>query len=130
MKRANWQLWRSWAIALLLLPAGCRGLLGPAGMPQDPLFISRRPIEGRATDAAPTAIAAATPTPPPLPAEIANRPAYARRPEPESSDRVAPSGRRDADTVVEIPRSPRLAPGILTNRPAPQLRAVPEPPEP
>jgi len=129
MNRANWRFWRSWASLLLLLPAGC-GLLGPAGLPQDPLFISRRPIEGNAANAAPTLVVAAQPSLPTVPAMIANRPAYARRPEPEPCDRVVPSGRRDADTVVEMPRSPRLAPGVLTNRPAPQQRAVPEPQEP
>jgi hypothetical protein len=129
MNRANWRFWRSWASSLLLLPAGC-GLLGPAGLPQDPLFISRQPIQTNAANAAPTAVAAAEPALPPIPAEIAKRPAYARRQDVEPSDRVVPSGRRDANTVVEMPRSPRLAPGVLTNRPAPQQRAVPEPQEP
>jgi len=73
-------LWRSCGKPrFLLLPAGC-GLLGPPGLPQDPLFISRQPIQANAATAARPRSPPRSQRLPPIPAEIAKRPSYARRP--------------------------------------------------
>ena len=127
MKLGNWRNWRSWAIAPLLALAGCQGVFGPQGLPKDPLFLGRRPIEGKASQAAPVVLAAVEPSPPSAPVEIASRPTFAQRKTPELPDRVLLSGQREVDAGGEKTiRPPRTAPGILTNRPTPRELNLPE----
>ena len=103
MVRPNWRAWQAWVILSLLGMTGCQGLWGSRGLPKDPLFVSRRPIEGKAISAAPITLAVAEPAPPPAPLDIANRPAYANR-----QPRRVPENGIQPDRAV---------PGTLTNRP-------------
>ena len=127
MSRGIWRSWCSWASVPLLALAGCQGVLGPHGLPKDPLFLSRRPIDGKADHAAPVTLAAVEPAPPPAPLEIACRPTFAQRKEPELPDRVLLSGHPNLEGDLDrVWRPARSAPGILTNRPAPRELNLPE----
>jgi hypothetical protein len=58
---------RSLTILLLLLTlCGC-GFFARHGLPDDPLFISRPPLEAKATQAPPSAVVHPEPAPPPNP---------------------------------------------------------------
>ncbi len=63
-------------LALLLLPlGGCEGLLPSHGLPDDPLFIHRKPLEARAVSGPPVTLAHVEPAPPPNPYFLARSPA-------------------------------------------------------
>lgn len=51
-------------IALLFLLAGCKGMFGPRGLPADPLFANRKPIESKQTAGEPMATPDREPAPP------------------------------------------------------------------
>ena len=128
MNWGSWRFWRRWAPMVLLALAGCQGVFGRQGLPRDPLFVSRRPVPGNVSGVTPAGVAAIEPALPPVPQEIANRPAYARRKAPALPDRVVLSGQRDADLGTgNALRPPRTTPGILTNRPIPRDAIGPPP---
>ncbi len=57
--------WHGLAPALLLLAAaGCKGLFGSHGLPDDPLFANRKPAEGKASQPAPPRWFRSEPRPP------------------------------------------------------------------
>jgi hypothetical protein len=84
----------------LTLCTGC-GAFGHHGVPEDPLFVNRKPIEAHAVSGPPITIARASPVPPANP--YFAEPAYA-------------TGRR-LPAATASGRS-RTVPGILTGRPA------------
>ena len=49
---------------LLLLLGGCKGMFGPQGLPADPLFANRKPIESKASAGPPIATPDREPMPP------------------------------------------------------------------
>jgi hypothetical protein len=49
---------------LLLGLGGCKGIFGPQGLPADPLFANRQPIESKANAGPPMAMPDREPTPP------------------------------------------------------------------
>ena len=49
---------------LLLLMGGCKGLFSGQGLPADPLFANRKPIESKANAVPPAATPDREPTPP------------------------------------------------------------------
>jgi hypothetical protein len=51
-------------LVLLSCLAGCKGLFGSQGLPKDPLFLDRKPVEVKARLAPPIAIAYSEPSPP------------------------------------------------------------------
>ena len=51
------------AMASLAL-AGCKGMFGPQGVPADPLYADRKPIESKASAGSPMATPDREPTPP------------------------------------------------------------------
>ena len=51
-------------IALLLVILGCKGMFGSQGLPADPLFANRKPIESKATAGPPVATPDREPVPP------------------------------------------------------------------
>lgn len=126
MFQANWRNWRLLAIPPILTLAGCQGLFGSQGPPRDPLFLSVRPVEGKSAGAGPLAVAVAEPSLPPVPEEIYNRPSYAQRRATTSPEQVIVSSPRNPNAPDRLPSPPRLAPGVLTNRPGPgDLEASP-----
>ncbi len=50
-------------IGLILALTGCTGIFGRQGLPPDPLFANRKPIEAKAKAGPPTAPAFSEPTP-------------------------------------------------------------------
>jgi hypothetical protein len=52
--------------ALLMLGclAGCKGLFGSQGLPDDPLFLDKKPLESRAESGPPVALSYSEPAPP------------------------------------------------------------------
>lgn len=98
--------WRGWFLWAMLAPcvAGCQGLFGPHGPPEDPLFLRRKPLQAKAQLAPPISLAQSEPHIPANPFAARNAPAYAddnpRRTEPAAENR----------------QTPRPVPGILTNR--------------
>jgi hypothetical protein len=83
--------WRSWLFCALLTPTflGCQSIYPPAGLPRDPLFLSKTPVAAKARFAPPVVLAYREPTapqgfmfanvpdnaPPTVPATLTNRPA-------------------------------------------------------
>jgi len=72
-------IWRAWIIgAMLLSVAGCKGLFPAKGQPEDPLFLTRTPFEGKAEAGPPVHLTYSQPTmpqrqdPSQLPAEYAS----------------------------------------------------------
>ena len=124
MNRARWQIW---ALLAPLALGGCKGLFGATGLPRDPMFVSQKPIEGKIVSTAPVTVAGVEPTPPSVPDEIANRPAYARRKSSTLPDRVILSGRPARDVNFDLPSPARMVPGVLTNRPIQRDNTAPEP---
>lgn len=51
-------------LALLLTTCGCESLFGRQGMPGDPLFANRKPIESKSKVGPPTAFPVSEPVPP------------------------------------------------------------------
>ena len=49
---------------MLLGLGGCQGIFGPQGLPADPLFANRKPIESKAIAGPPIATPDREPTPP------------------------------------------------------------------
>jgi len=49
---------------LLLLFSGCKGMFGPLGLPADPLFANRKPVESKANARPPIATPEREPRPP------------------------------------------------------------------
>ncbi len=91
---ARWRVWLM-AIAMVSCASGCKS----PGIPADPMFISRKPVEAKPETAAPVALVYAEPVLPPDPVVIVIAP-------PASSGDVA------------LPaKPPRKVPGILTNQP-------------
>ena len=54
---------RLWMIVCLLFLAGCEALRGRQGLPPDPLFANRKPIESKAEAGPPVASPFSEPTP-------------------------------------------------------------------
>jgi hypothetical protein len=81
-----------YALLMLGCLAGCKGLFGTQGPPEDPLFLNKKPLETKPQNARPAAIAYSEPLPPSNP--------YADQ------------------NLAGPPRKPPPVPGILTNRPA------------
>lgn len=114
-----------------MLPAfallGCEGVLGRQALPKDPLFLSQRPVEGKAITAAPPALAMIEP--PSLPAELRDRPMYARQKATTEPDYVTFTiPRREQTDSLSAP--PRQVPGVLTNRPLHRDGEAPAPRQP
>ena len=85
-------------VCLLILGlTGCKGLFGEHELPDDPLFISRKPVEAKSEQTAPVPVAHAEPTPP------AN-PYY---------------GEPRSPLIAGTLRKGRSVPGTPTSRPAP-----------
>jgi hypothetical protein len=74
------------SIALFGCLVGCKGIFGSQGLPQDPLFLDKRPLEAKAIFAPPVTIAYSEPLPPTnpylaqrgsnsVPGTLTNRPA-------------------------------------------------------
>ncbi len=67
--------WRSWLIgaagATLLGLAGCKSWFGPPKLPDDPLFLSRTPIEAKAETGPPVPVPYSDPA---IPAYVVPRP--------------------------------------------------------
>ena len=83
-------------IALVLLLAGlagCKSLFAAQGLPDDPLFVHRKPLEVKADSTRPTVLVYSEPSPPANPYFAQDRPGLAGP-----------------------PKTPGV-PGILTNRP-------------
>jgi hypothetical protein len=55
-----------YVVAMLVLGclAGCKGLFGSHGLPEDPLFVDRKPLESKADTARPAAPGWTEPAPP------------------------------------------------------------------
>jgi hypothetical protein len=104
--------------AVLGCLGGCQNLLARRGLPKDPLFIARTPIQAQATQTAPAALARVDPTPPPVPVEMQDRPSLAQYEKP------GPPALRAPDNPADVTGAPRT-PGVLTNQPR---RAGPLPP--
>jgi hypothetical protein len=51
-------------VVLLVGLAGCKGLFPDPGLPDDPLFIDRKPLEAKARLGPPVPVVVAEPTPP------------------------------------------------------------------
>lgn len=69
---------RRWGLGLTLsCLVGCKGLCGPHGVPEDPLFFNRKPHESIAVHAPPVLLSQADPLPPANPYYAEGRPAYA-----------------------------------------------------
>jgi hypothetical protein len=103
--------WRTWLVGAMLAMAamGCQALSGKSGIPEDPLFASRKPIESKAMTAAPIAVA------------------FVEPPVPQDPDIALASG-KDKMSVPSGP-TPGKVPGILTSqpggrRPGPDLPTV------
>jgi hypothetical protein len=75
MPTSIWRAWLLWAILVIGL-AGCQGMSSPKG-PQDPLFLSKVPINAKAELAAPVTFAYLEPAMPKDPFERLNAPALA-----------------------------------------------------
>jgi len=86
---------------LCFILVGCQGLFGPQGMPQDPLFLSRKPLEVKAKSAPPQEIACSEPALPPRPGEEPKSGAIAQGQESKSSPST---------------ETKRTVPGTLTKR--------------
>jgi hypothetical protein len=84
---------------------GCKGLFGNQGLPHDPMFLDKKPIEAKARYAPPIALAYSEPVPPTHPS--AQPPALAGRP--------------------SLPPKSSPVPGTLTNRPRPEKADDKEP---
>lgn len=56
--------WRLTFLLMLLGLTGCKGLFGSPGPPDDPLFLSKKPLEARAKSSPPTAPPFSEPLPP------------------------------------------------------------------
>lgn len=57
--------WRNKLTAAILLAlAGCKGWFGPKDLPEDPLFLSRKPVEAKAELQPPVHVAYAEPAMP------------------------------------------------------------------
>lgn len=51
-------------VALLLGLTGCQGMFAARGLPDDPLFLEKKPLEAKAVQAPPVPLAYAEPAPP------------------------------------------------------------------
>jgi hypothetical protein len=51
-------------VAMMLAAVGCKGMLCTQGLPQDPLFANRKPIESKAITGPPEPVPHVEPTPP------------------------------------------------------------------
>ena len=67
-----------WVIVAMLLGgiAGCQGLFGRHGLPEDPLFVDRKPLESKADTARPVASGWTEPAPPANPYFASQRPEW------------------------------------------------------
>ena len=65
--------WMSALLGLGLL-AGCKGLFGSQGLPDDPLFLDKKPLESRAQTGPPVARGYSEPVPPANPSFAKDRP--------------------------------------------------------
>src|SRR5262245_59831220 len=89
---------RCWVLSAVLALgglAGC-GMFGGQGMPDDPLFLDRKPVEAKAKSAPPAVLAHSEPVPPSNPYFAEERPKL-----------VGP----------RTPQKAGQAPGVLTSRP-------------
>ena len=89
---------RGWGLVVVLVLGcltGCKGLFGTQGPPDDPLFLNKKPLETKAHNARPVALAYSEPLPP-------------------LNSHAAPDGSGLAGT----PRKLSQVPGTLTNRPS------------
>ena len=68
MPRNCLKVWLAAAVAGLCLP-GCKSTPAPHPYPNDPLLISKRPVEATAETARPTAVVKREPRVPPMPSE-------------------------------------------------------------
>ena len=60
-----WRRLAQFGLMLVLLQVlGCKGMFGPQGLPPDPLFANRKPIESKAKVGPAQAIAFSEPLPP------------------------------------------------------------------
>jgi hypothetical protein len=89
---------RGAALLTLCGLTGCSGLFSGHGLPDDPLFISRKPLEAKAVSAPPVVIAHLEPAPPPNPYFAVSHSTSYSRPRPEPGKQTAPdSGAHAAD---------------------------------
>ena len=110
---ASWRIWLM-AIGMATCGIGCKS----AGIPADPMFISRKPVEAKAETAGPVAVVYAEPVLPPDPVMVVVAP---------------PASPTDISHLPAKPsekKAPRKVPGILTNQPAresdgPVLQVIP-----
>ncbi len=114
--RGNWRFRVVWSGLALTALSGCSSLWRPAGMPNDPLLVSRRPVEGKPVKTAPVALALVEPSPPLPPGDVKFHLAMPDRKRVRSEDRVVLSGPLPPAVIPEPPRL-QVVPGILTNRP-------------
>jgi hypothetical protein len=98
---ARWRIWLM-AIGMASCGIGCKS----PGIPADPMFISRKPVEAKAESASPVAVVYAEPVLPPDPVMVVVAPPSS--PTDVAHDPGKPSGKN----------APRKVPGILTNQPA------------
>lgn len=107
VNQANCRVW----LRVLLASSFCLGCqMGKSGVPEDPLFVSRKPIESKATTAAPVAVA------------------FVEPPVPHRPDTALASGKERSRDGTKP--STGKVPGVLTSQPAvekvgPPLPSVP-----
>lgn len=91
---------------VLLASSLCLGCqMGKSAVPEDPLFVSRKPIESKATTAAPVAVA------------------FVEPPVPHRPDTALASGKERSRDVTNP--STGKVPGILTSQPAGEKEGPP-----
>jgi hypothetical protein len=66
------------ALALTICLGGCKGLFGNQGLPRDPMFLDKKPVESKARYSPPVTFAYSEPVPPTHPSGPG--PAYAGPP--------------------------------------------------
>lgn len=115
MGRSIRSIWLAMLGGGLLL--GCESA-GRRHYPQDPLLLSKKPVEGKPTSAGPDLIAQAEPAPPPVPAALALAAAVKLRAMPALAVAELPAASSDAsesiskkEPVRAIPASRSVAPG-------------------
>jgi len=88
--------WRLTFLLMLLGLTGCKGLFGSPGPPDDPLFLSKKPLEAKAKNSLPTAPPYSEPLPPSNP--------YGSQDQSEPGTRRVPQPRGPVpDAVISLP---------------------------
>jgi hypothetical protein len=129
--KTMWQKIHPGLIGVLLasaMIAGCELFSAKAPYAQDPLLVSRKPVQGNPEGSEPVRFALAQPAPPPLPAEafVFDQPTSRLLPRPGSLALLAESRNPNAPAQIsESLQPPSLAPAMQPRQPNAVVEATP-----